>query len=244
MSERRERAGILETLRDRYATYGFLSRIYREELTGPLLREMAGSASLQDAPAPDSEGLTMIQEFAGGLQRADLEEVEWDLAAEYAGLFLSGAHSVSPYESVYTSRVMQEARDEVLKIYMGEGLEVSQGCNEPEDHLAIELELMRRLCQKTIDSMEQDDLRTALRCLERQEQFLARHLQAWVPRFCADMEKAARSGFYKGIAKVTGEFLALDKETIRELIEAVKDGISSGAPPPPPLSHDRRFAPG
>ncbi|MBM3150148.1 MAG: molecular chaperone TorD family protein, partial [Chloroflexi bacterium] len=156
------------------------------------------------------------------------------LAAEYASLFLgAGRHLVFPYESVYTSAerlMMQEARDAVLLEYRREGLDRSKEFKEPEDHIAIELEFMFYLCQKTIESMGKGDKEASLTFLKKQKDFLQRHLMVWVPDFCEDLEQATESDFYKGIAKVTKDYLSLEQETIGELMNEIQGwpGIDFG----------------
>ena len=57
-----------------------------------------------------------------------------------------------PYESVYTSSkkiVMQEAWENVKKIYSQNGFSLEDGSSDIlEDHIAVELEFMAHLCEK------------------------------------------------------------------------------------------------
>ena len=48
---------------------------------------------------------------------------------------------------------MQKARDDVLREYIQQGLDRSENHKEPEDHLAIELEFMSFLCEKTVKAL-------------------------------------------------------------------------------------------
>jgi TorA maturation chaperone TorD len=152
---------FLDVLRSRRSSYAFLSRMYGEEVSFALLSELANSKNLIAEEDATSEGHGILKEFARRLNESDLKTVETDLAAEYASLFLgAGSRPVFPYESVYTSEerlVMQKARDEVLSVYKQEGLDRSKEYNEPEDHIAIELEFMAYLCQKTIEAIEKGD---------------------------------------------------------------------------------------
>jgi TorA maturation chaperone TorD len=60
---------------------------------------------------------------------------------------------------------------------------------------------------------------TSLEYLTKQKDFLEKHLLAWVPSFCKDLEQAAESGFYKGIAQLTAEFINSEQETIAALMD-------------------------
>ncbi len=197
---------LLSTLENRRSTYIFLSRVYAKEVSLELLRK------LMDAPS-QIDGI--LGEFAEKLKGSDLERVRTDLATEYASLFLNvGRYPVFPFESVYTSEgrlLMQEARDEVLSEYRKEGLDKIGEFKEPEDHIAIELEFMSYLCQKTIDSVERGDNKAAIMYSKKQRDFLDKHLMVWVPAFCDDLDRATKSDFYRDIAKLTRRYLELER---------------------------------
>jgi len=214
---------LLDILRERRSSYAFLSRIYREEVSLALLKELTNLA-----PQEESDGGQQIQaRFFAGLQRADPQKAQTDLAAEYAALFLNmGRKPVYPYESVYTSEerlLMQKARDDVVKEYAAEGLDRIAAFNEPEDHIAIELEFMAHLCQQTLGALEQGDRKTGAAYLQKQKTFLEKHLLVWAPQFCDDVLQAAQSDFYKGIAQLTKDLLASEPETIDELLKELAE---------------------
>jgi TorA maturation chaperone TorD len=118
--------------------------------------------------------------------------------------------------------MMQKAYDDVLQEYRRAGVERSGDFKEPEDHIALEMEFMAHLCRKTLESLETGNKTASLEYLEKQNDFLHKHLLAWVPRFCEDLGRAAASGFYKGIAKLTAEMVSAEKETVPELINALQ----------------------
>lgn len=224
-----QREELLGILQDRCTNYAFLARMYREEASADLLQRMLDDL-LQAEEAPGDgditdDGQAMLERFVRGLAGADLKAVESELAAEYAGLFLSaGKHPVYPYESVYTSQehlVMQKARDEVVAIYRQEGLSRSEALHEPEDHIAIELEFMARLCQKSVEALEAGDRAACVAHLGKQRAFLIQHLLVWAPAFADDVERAAESDLYRGVARLSKDFLAEEQETIAALIDSL-----------------------
>ena len=215
---------------NRGCMYGFLARIYRVEVDQELLDQMAKMDLSVDVDEHDiSEGYRMLKGFLGHLRESTLT----DLAVEYARIFL-GAGSARgegayPYESVYTSPkrlVMQDARDQVLKIYREEWLDRAEEFHEPEDHLAFELEFMAYLCQKTTEALKAGDNGAALGYLEKQQDFLEKHLIPWVPAFCADVERVAQGDFYKAVAKITVGYLGMEQDLMGELMDEIQEKSS------------------
>jgi TorA maturation chaperone TorD len=233
MSVGRADREIVEFLQERAATYSFLSRLLREEISLAALSHLVGELAAEQVPEQDaSEGYRLLREFARMVQPRDLGEVETELATEYAGVILAGEREgVSPYESVYTSpdrTLMREARDQVLAAYRQEGLDKIGEFKEPEDHIAIELEFMAYLCQKTIDALKEGNVEAALGSLEKQKEFLDEHLLVWVPEFCQDLAQAARSDFYRGIARLTEEHLVMEGDTLDEILAVVEEKEGEG----------------
>lgn len=218
-------ADLKEFLASRSASYAFLSRAFQQEPTDEMLKTLVDT--VQARPASDANaGDDVLQTYLHGLKGQDLKAVANELATEFAGLFLNtGKNPIYPFESVYTSAehlMMQRAYDEVLKEYRHAGVNRASDFKEPEDHIALELEFMAILGRKTLESLESDDWATGLASLEKQSNFVNKHLLAWVPRFCQDVERVAQSGFYKGIALITLELVNSEKETLPELLAEVQ----------------------
>jgi len=215
---------LFEVLKDRCSSYAFLSHIYWEEVSSDLLEELVGSEAL--VRQATVAGMEVFGEFLRKLKGSDFESAAAALSAEYANLFLNaGNNPVFPYESVYTSPeklLMQKARDEVLREYRQQGLDRSEKSNEPEDHLAIELEFMSFLCQKTIKALQIENREQGIAYLQKQKEFLEQHLLVWCPGFCDDLAQASESDFYRGIAFLTKIFLNSELETLSALIEQVQ----------------------
>jgi putative dimethyl sulfoxide reductase chaperone len=213
-----------DILTNRASSYGFLSRAYRQETTVEMLKAL-GTATEAQPDTEVSEGSRVLNAYLRGIDQANLKKVASDLAAEFAALFLNASgQSVYPFESVYTSAerlLMQEARDQVVFEYRRAGLERIQEFKEPEDHIAIELEFMAYLCNKTLEALKAQNSTAARESLEWQQKFLDQHLNRWIPRFCEDLAKVAQSGFYKGIALLTNELLETEPENIAALIASI-----------------------
>ncbi|MFL7810060.1 MAG: molecular chaperone, partial [Anaerolineae bacterium] len=223
-------AQAVEILKSRASTYRFLSRVYHQEVTAPFLSALVEQMACEAEEDTESEGYRTLREYVAALDAANIDKEQTELAAQYAALFLNvGPRPVSPYESVYTSPerlVMQKARDEVLAEYRKEGLNRISEYNEPEDHVAFELEFMAYLSEQAAEAVAAGDRPAAIESLQKQAGFLTKHIMVWVPQFCTDVQQAARSDsdFYRGIAQITDEHLANEGETIAELVEILSDG--------------------
>lgn len=215
-----------QLLLNRCSMYSFLARIYRLEADEELLAQMAAMDLSVDVDVPQiRQGYEMLRSYLANRGATTLT----DLAVDYARVFLGAGQGEKdgayPYESVYTSPerlVMQEARDQVLDLYRKEGLEPSEAMIEPEDHLSLELEFMACLSKRTAEALEAGDHERALRDLQKQQEFLEKHLLSWVPAFCQDVQRFAHEGFYQAVALITAGYLALERELIGDLIGVVQ----------------------
>ncbi|HSJ54178.1 MAG TPA: molecular chaperone TorD family protein, partial [Anaerolineae bacterium] len=209
MEDELTQAEVSEILASRAAAYSFLSRAYRQEASAAFLQGLVEELANTTEEDAESEGHRLLRHYVRGIAQADLDNVETELGAEYAALFLNASPKpVHPFESVYTSSdrlLMQQARDEVLAEYRQEGLARIGDFKEPEDHIAIELEFMAHLCQKTAEALGAGDTGAAAGYLQKQQRFLEKHLLVWVPAFCRDLAARATSDFYRGIGRLTEE---------------------------------------
>ena len=93
--------------------------------------------------------------------------------------------------------MMQDAYDQVRKIYAGIGVEVGSADVMP-DHIGAELNFLAIVFL----SMETEPDKCS-HYATLAEEFLTGHLRNWVPRFTADMAEAAETVFYKTLAEIT-----------------------------------------
>ncbi len=220
--------------RNRAATYLFLSKAYEKELTEDQIDEIRtkgrlplGPHDLDDLENTDiKEGFDLLTRYVSAMKGRDLNDVAIELAAEYASIFL-GIRQIVPHpsESVYLGAehlVMQKQRDEVLEMYRAVGLDKISAFTEPEDHIAVELSFMAHLAEKMASALEADMIDDAKRYLGFQKRFLDEHLARWTPQLCADILKAARIDFYRGVAMITRGFVSMDLSTVNYLLEELE----------------------
>ena len=197
-------------MQERAALYRLLSRLYRSEVDAALLDALK-SLSLPAADGVLGEGYQMLRNYLTRCGTSTLEE----LAVDYATVFLAaGSHdgaAALPCESVYTSPghiFMQDAWEDVCRIYAEHGLAKSGSFGDlMEDHIALELEFMSTLAERGAHEQEKD--------------FLEHHLLNWAEAFTADIDKYARTDFYKAVGRTTLGFLRMEQQ----LLSALEQGV-------------------
>ncbi len=213
MERKAEMRNILDSRKNMYL---FLSRLYILEADIELLNTLKEMEFPTDTGISElDEGYECMMQYRKEIESAELFEKIEELAVDYADVFLAAGVAQGlaafPYESVYTSRkklMMQEARDQVHAIYSEKQLALREGIAKiPEDHIAVEMEFMAHLCEEAIAALDAEDEKKLVGILEIQKQFFSEHIQGWIPVFCQDVDKYAKTLFYKSVSKITRGFL-------------------------------------
>jgi anaerobic sulfite reductase subunit A len=116
---------------------------------------------------------------------------------------------------------MQKSRDDVLKVYRAMGVDKVKAFTEPEDHIAIELEFMAYLCDKTSTALRDGIHAEARKYLECQRDFLKEHLAKWVPLLVADILQGSRRDFYRAVGMITKGYVEMDGEVVQGMIDEI-----------------------
>ncbi|WP_283170611.1 TorD/DmsD family molecular chaperone [Curtanaerobium respiraculi] len=206
----------------RTAAYGFLSRMYRKELTRDMLDELHNLRYRVRTGNDDVDtGHRLLATYLSGLWENSITELAADYMRVFYGHGYNGHAAAYPFESVYTSEkrlLMQSARDEVLALYRAEGLDKQKSWKEGEDHIALELEFMEVLTQREADALRDSDADGALHLARTQLNFLEDHLLSWTPLMTAEMRKFAKTGFYQALAFLTDGFLQNDRDLLEDML--------------------------
>ncbi|GEP05785.1 TorD/DmsD family molecular chaperone [Methylobacterium oxalidis] len=113
-----------------------------------------------------------------------------------------GRGRLLPYASYYLTGFLNErplAR--VRADFDALGIERSDAVSEPEDHVAILLEVMAALASGRVEAEPGVEAR-----------FFAQHLQPWAGRFFADLEREADTDFYRAVGALGQIFLEIEAE--------------------------------
>lgn len=206
-----------ETLTVRQEYYALLLRTYLSEPTQEFLAFLAERAGSQAASAAKvnatlAAGWRAVENVLKG---HDLRTLAGEARDEFTRLFLGPVDPVVfPYQSYFESgQLLDDALVEVREFLRRAGFQPGEGYREPEDHVALEFEVMRRLLAKQAEARDPDE---ATRWVNLQVVFLRRHLLPWVPRLCETVEASPEASLYKGLAMMTRGFLELEAELFRE----------------------------
>lgn len=154
-----------------------------------------------------------VELMASALSSPDLSGLAAILMEEYTRLFV-GPLPIPLYESVYRSPsglVNQEETVAVRRKYQKAGLLVHPDSSFPEDHIGAELEFLFFLCQRAAQAESEAEQNSFFRL---QQEFLRDHLSLWIAPLCDRLYSAARSSFYRGVAKMTKGFITWDFEEV------------------------------
>ena len=214
-----ELKGVLE---QREALYRLLARIYKHEADAALLEALRGT----DFPPDDGSDLAAgFAELADWLRDPKTEDPVTELAVDFAHTFLGAGIAEGlvayPFESVYTSPqrlVMQDAWEDVCRIYRSHGLARAKDMDMHEDQIGLECEFMAILAAEGCRALEKGDEAALEKSLSEQLAFCEKHLANWTGAFCADARKAALTGFYRGAARATADFIRTDLGLLRDLL--------------------------
>ncbi|MEH2556583.1 TorA maturation chaperone TorD [Bradyrhizobium algeriense] len=172
-----------------------------------------GLLSLLLGKAPDAETLKRVATLKGDGSELGMAHVELAAAAaatddravskEFFDLFIGlGRGELLPYASYYLTGFLHErplAR--VREDLRGLGIERAGTSREPEDHIAILLEVMAGLARGDFEAE-----------FAEQARFFERHLKSWAARMFADLETSQSARFYRAVGRVGRVFMELESE--------------------------------
>jgi len=140
------------------------------------------------------------------------------LQEEYVRLFAPGFDGCrcAPYESAYRCGQGASASwlcAELEREYASVGLALSNDPHEPADHLAVELEYMAFLCGREAEAWGRGT-EEARELLDRERNFLNRHLVRWVPEFARSLAEQEAAAVYRAGAAACEAFVQQDFDLV------------------------------
>lgn len=159
-----------------------------------------------------------------------------DLAVDYARVFLSaGVYdglTAEPYESVFTSEdqlLMQDSRDDAVRIYRQQGIEVDPELHMPEDHLGLELDFIATMASRTATLLreaeqgegEKDDYAAVAKAVRVQADFIEQHILNWIDSLIEKVDEFSQLPLYPAIMRIIKDQAAQDLLLMREVEAAI-----------------------
>jgi TorA maturation chaperone TorD len=214
----------------RRSFYLFFSAVFAKEATEGVLADVDRILSLlKQVPElsdpisnPDMDtGMRSLVHFQKNTMAQDalLEK----LARHYARLFLGvgGKNTVFLCESSYrgdTNSLFQSPYFSVKERYASIHLQKDDAYKEPDDHLALELAFMVKLCDNSLAATPGSQ--NFLDLLKTQKSFIHEHLGCWVPELTLKLKTIEPESFYTACALLLNGFLRIDAELIDRFMPA------------------------
>ena len=179
-----------------------VARAQEYALLAALLARPPDAALLKGLAKLESDG-TPLGLAHRALAGAAVEKDAAAVAREHFDLFIGvGRGEFVPYGSYYLTGFLHErplarVREDLRAL----GIERAGISREPEDHIAILLEVMAGLAR---DDFEAE--------FAEQARFFERHLKPWAARMFADLEMSPSARFYRAVGRVGRVFMELESE--------------------------------
>ncbi|WP_159566619.1 molecular chaperone TorD [Budvicia diplopodorum] len=203
----------------RATIYAWFSGLFAKELDSEGIARLLSPPVNQWLTALGTEAslTASVNQFKQSLTALNLrQDAVLELSADFAGLFLMPKPvETQPYASIHTDKssapkFRQQACSDVQAQLASLGLKLHSAFNEPEDHLAVLLELIGHLAYA---SAEQPERQEALLLLQKQQ---IAQLLSWLPDFSQACRKHDAFGFYANLADLMVKFIQSDSHWLEQ----------------------------
>ncbi|GAB4416748.1 MAG: molecular chaperone TorD family protein [Thermodesulfovibrionales bacterium] len=129
-----------------------------------------------------------------------------EIQMDFIRIFSGTGEKLAPYESLYNyplgdrPRLWGKAAEEVLGFYNSTGLTIDEEMPLIPDHISAELLFMSYLIENGL--------------MEHQRRFSEEHLIKWIPEYCEEVSKQAKTTFYKELSGILKDFILYDHENL------------------------------
>lgn len=219
-----ERALIANVLANQNNMYAFLSALFRRELTQAQIDEIPSMRlPAQTQNAHLDKGYRNLVRYMNHSNEFTRTELATDFLHTFIGNTQNSKLVAYPYESVQTSPerlLLQESHTQVLAAYRENKVALNTDINEPEDHIAFELEFMQIMGERAYALITDpaQDADAYLEPLRAKRDFLIAHLLEWTPKFVDEINAVSKTLFYRAVGDILLGCLELDNELLDELV--------------------------
>jgi TorA maturation chaperone TorD len=178
-----------------------LARAQEYALLSSLLLRSPGAEFLQRLALLRGDGTELGRAHAAlaeAASRAEADAVVHEHFILFSGL---GRGELLPYASYYLTgfvqgRPLADLRQALTRL----GIERTEAQSEPEDHAAVLLEIMAGLASGSLGTSAGAD-----------REFFGAHLDPWITRFFADLERSPSAKFYASVGALGRTFMEIER---------------------------------
>ncbi|MFB0934197.1 MAG: molecular chaperone TorD family protein [Propionivibrio sp.] len=154
-----------------------------------------------------------LAEKASLLKTAFEADSQQELLVDYAHLFLGPVGLLAlPYESAWLEKQgvpSSEATQALLDLFADGGFEVDPDFRDLPDHIAVELEFLYTTYFRMAAAIRDADLPAINESIDLRQRLIDLHLKRWCPDFCAAVNAGAQCRFYRELADLTVQLIAV-----------------------------------
>ena len=199
--------------------YQFISRSYFEPVSDTYFQMLNDLKECLIMLKSDSntllnngiEGISNVISERNCIEYNKLAAYDTEILMEYTSLFCLGSVAIPMSQSVYTSQnnlEMQEARDDMLKLFSIEKINPRKLYNEPEDHIGFETYLMALYNNIGAELVEQKDYLSLEILVDKQLYVHNKHFSKWIKKFTANIHNSPiKKIYYNKLAEFTEGYI-------------------------------------
>jgi len=211
------------TAAGRAKTYAVLAALCSAPPSREMTELICAGGLAQEGNAPLSAAANALTEV---FRRAAAEGLpDGEPVAEHTRLFVLPS-GVVPHESFYADenrRVGGQVTVGVQRYYEAAAAQLTGACLDLPDHIGVELEFMKFLCDIEEQFWQEPNGEGLKKCLDFQNAFLADHLLRWYLPLCEKVLEETKLDLYRALARLTIEFLDAERTFVPELTEEISE---------------------
>lgn len=201
----------------RAKTYAVLAALYSAPPSEALAAMIRAGGLAQEGSGALNAATNALTECFRRAASDGLPENE--LAAEHTRLFTL-PFGVVPHESYYVDEKRHlggHVTVGVQRYYDAAAAHLTSACLELPDHMGVELEFMKFLCDIEAQLWQASDWDGLRQCLDFQNGFLTRHLLLWHRAMGEKILEMTHLDLYRALARLTVDFLEAERAFVPDL---------------------------
>ena len=202
--------------------YGFLSRLFIEEIDEDTLKKIKENPDILEMFPKTKEW----EDF----EKKELKKlIDEDLNVDFTTIFLI---NVYPYQSVFINDegyINPTITNPALMFYQEHGysIDLTETRALSPDHIAVEFEFIMTVAKDELEALKKGDIKRANRLRSIQKKFIEEHLGQWAPVYLLSARDIAETPFYYDVCDLALDFILSDYEYLVEKENEEKEEATS-----------------